>query len=98
MGGVAFLSSFGNTTSRNGTRLAQVRRPIHLPGVLGTEVVPCSAQVPWQQTNRQTLPRGCAHHLLQVPPVFVFAKALGDDPKSIWEAVSHEVGHSIGLS
>lgn len=28
----------------------------------------------------------------------MFAQTLFNDPKSIWEAVSHEVGHSLGLS
>lgn len=34
----------------------------------------------------------------QVAPVFVFSESLNNDTKSIWEAVSHEVGHSLGLS
>lgn len=33
-----------------------------------------------------------------VAPVFVFSKSLGNNPKKIWEAVSHAVGHSLGLS
>lgn len=35
---------------------------------------------------------------LQVAPVFIFSESLGNDPKAIWEAASHEVGHAFGLS
>lgn len=34
----------------------------------------------------------------KVAPVFVFSESLDNAPKKIWEAVSHEVGHSFGLS
>jgi hypothetical protein len=31
-------------------------------------------------------------------PAFVFARSLSNNVKYIWEAVSHEVGHTLGLS
>lgn len=34
----------------------------------------------------------------EVAPAFVFSGSLDNDPKRIWEAVSHEVGHTLGLS
>ena len=39
-----------------------------------------------------------AHCNEQVAPVYIFADDLGGDAKSVWEAVSHEVGHALGLS
>lgn len=33
----------------------------------------------------------------EIAPAYVFIKPLAGDPKNIWEAVSHEAGHSLGL-
>ncbi|KAI8476685.1 MAG: hypothetical protein J3K34DRAFT_455570 [Monoraphidium minutum] len=34
----------------------------------------------------------------EVLSAYVFSKALGNDVKKVWEAISHEVGHALGLA